>query len=661
MDCLIFALQFFYAMISVDQLVVSFGGFELFKRISFLISPKDRIGLVGKNGAGKSTLLKIIAGQQPASEGGVVVPKDLRIGYLPQHMAIADNHSVFEETKTAFDEIIQIKNHIEHINHQIATREDYESAEYMELINQVTEFNDRFQLVGGSNFEAEIEQTLTGLGFKRSDFTRATSEFSGGWRMRIELAKILLKKPDVFLLDEPTNHLDIESIQWLEDFLKNYQGSVVLVSHDRAFLDAVTNRTVEISLGKIYDYKANYSRYLELREEHRETQLAAFKNQQKLIEDTEKFIDRFRYKATKSVQVQSRAKMLAKIDRIEIEEEDNSRLNIRFQPPQRSGTIVVECKHLTKKYDDLLVLDDIHMNIERGEKVAFVGKNGEGKTTLARVILNELEFQGHMKIGHNVQMGYFAQNQAQKLDGELNVLETIDQIAVGDVRTKIRDILGAFMFSGEDVEKKVKVLSGGERSRLAMIRLMLEPVNFLVLDEPTNHLDMNSKEMLKQALAKYEGTVLIVSHDREFLDGLVNCIYEFKDRKVKQHLGGIYEFLRRKKMDSMKELEKKNTTSVTNGQKIKPKQEENKLSYEERKEINRNIGKLEKSIEQAEQEIANLEDEIASMDKNMANPGTIDQDIFEKYDQLKAKLEKVMDEWEKNHEEYESLKLQKTW
>jgi len=649
-------------MISVDQLVVSFGGFELLKKISFLITPKDRIGLAGKNGAGKSTLLKIIAGQQPPSEGSVVVPKDIRVGYLPQHMQLADNYSVFEETKKAFDEILYIKKKIDHINHQISTREDYESDYYMDLITQVTELNDRYQMVGGSNFEAEIEQTLTGLGFRRSDFSRATSEFSGGWRMRIELAKILLKKPDVFLLDEPTNHLDIESIQWLEDFLKGYAGAVVLVSHDRAFLDAVTNRTIEISLGKIYDYKANYSRYLVLREEHRETQLASFKNQQKMIEDTEKFIERFRYKASKSVQVQSRAKMLDKLDRIEIDEEDNSRLNIRFQPPERSGTIVAECKHLTKKYGDLLVLDDIHLMIERGEKVAFVGKNGEGKTTLARIILNELEYQGTMKIGHNVKIGYFAQDQAQRLDENLSVLETIDQIAVGDVRTKIRDILGAFMFSGDDVDKKVKVLSGGERSRLAMIRLMLEPVNFLVMDEPTNHLDMRSKEILKQALASYEGTVLVVSHDREFLDGLVNCIYEFKDRKIKQHLGGIYDFLKRKKMESMKELEMKSKPDAVSEKKEKPQQPETKLSYEERKEINKNISRLEKQIEQAEEDITALENQIEAMDEKMSKPETAsDHAIFEQYEQLKTKLSEIMQGWEKNLEEYESLKSQKTW
>ncbi|MGD9929011.1 MAG: ABC-F family ATP-binding cassette domain-containing protein [Mangrovibacterium sp.] len=650
-------------MVSVDQLVVSFGGFDLFKGISFLITPKDRIGLVGKNGAGKSTLLKILAGQQLPSEGSVALPKDVRIGYLPQHMVLSNTKTVFEETRKAFDEILDLKKEIDRLNHEIATREDYETDGYMQLINRVTELNDRYHMIGGSNFEAEIEQTLKGLGFERKDFTRQTSEFSGGWRMRIELAKILLKRPDIFLLDEPTNHLDIESIQWLEDFLSSYSGSVVLVSHDKAFLDNVTNRTVEISLGRIYDYKANYSRYLELRKEQKETQLAAFRNQQKLIEETEQFIERFRYKATKAVQVQSRAKMLDRLDRIEVDEDDNSRLNIKFPPAIRSGTVVVDCKHLSKSYGSLLVLDDIHLIIERGDKVAFVGKNGEGKTTLARVILNELEYSGEMKIGHNVKVGYFAQNQAQLLDENLSVLETIDQIAVGDVRTKIRDILGAFMFSGEDVDKKVKVLSGGERTRLAMIRLMLEPVNFLVLDEPTNHLDMRSKEMLKQALAEYDGTVLVVSHDREFLDGLVKCVYEFKNRKVKQHLGGIYDFLRKKKMDSLKELEQKNKPAGgTSKEEKKAVADENKLSYEERKEINKSISRLEKSIEQSETEISRLEDEIARMDELLADPALLDDhSVFEKYEALKANLEEVMAQWEIQNEEHEALLQQKTW
>ncbi|PTN08115.1 ABC-F family ATP-binding cassette domain-containing protein [Mangrovibacterium marinum] len=652
-------------MISVDQLVVSFGGFDLFKGVSFLVAPKDRIGLTGKNGAGKSTLLKILAGKQLPSEGTVSSPKDTRVGYLPQHMVVDNTKTVFDETKTAFDEILSLKAEIDHLNHEIATREDYESDSYMQLINRVTDLNDRYLMVGGTNMEGEIEQTLKGLGFERKDFTRQTSEFSGGWRMRIELAKILLRKPDVFLLDEPTNHLDIESIQWLEDFLANYNGAVVLVSHDRAFLDNVTNRTIEISLGKIYDYKANYTRYLELRKEHRETQLAAYRNQQKLIEETEQFIERFRYKATKAVQVQSRTKMLEKLDRIEVDDEDNSRLNIKFPPAIRSGTIVAECKHLSKSYGDLEVLNDIDLIIERGEKVAFVGKNGEGKTTLARVILGELEHTGELKIGHNVKVGYFAQNQAQKLDENLTVLETIDQIAVGDIRTRIRDILGAFMFSGEDVDKKVKVLSGGERMRLAMIKLMLEPVNFLVLDEPTNHLDIRSKEMLKNALADYDGTVLVVSHDREFLDGLVNCVYEFKHKKVKQHLGGIYDFLQKKKLESLKELEQKTKPGANNAAKTvvaAPAADDNKLSYEERKEINKQISRLEKSVEQSENDIARIEDEIATMDQQMANPEMLnDASIFEKYDQLKQELEKVMEQWTEYTEEYEGLLKQKTW
>jgi len=656
-------LKIFVAMISVDQLVVSFGGFDLFKGISFLITQKDRIGLTGKNGAGKSTLLKIIAGKQNPSEGSISAPKDVRIGYLPQHMVVSNTKTVFEETRKAFDEILSMKNEIDRLNHEIATREDYESDSYMNLIHRVTDLNDHYLMFGGNNMEAEIEQTLKGLGFERKDFTRQTSEFSGGWRMRIELAKILLQKPDVFLLDEPTNHLDIESIQWLEDFLSSYSGAVVLVSHDRAFLDNVTNRTVEISLGKIYDYKANYSKYLELRKEHKETQMAAYRNQQKLIEETEQFIERFRYKATKAVQVQSRSKMLEKLERIEVEEEDNSRLNIKFPPAIRSGTVVVDCKHLSKSYGNFEVLNDIDLTIERGEKVAFVGKNGEGKTTLARVILSELDHTGELKIGHNVKVGYFAQNQAQLMDESLTVLETIDEIAVGDVRTKIRDILGAFMFSGEDVDKKVKVLSGGERTRLAMIRLMLEPVNFLVMDEPTNHLDMRSKEMLKNALAEYDGTVLVVSHDREFLDGLVNCVYEFKNRKVKQHLGGIYDFLQKKKLESLKELEQKpaNSQTVVKEEKVAPV-EENKLSYEERKEINKSITRLEKLIEQSENEVARLEEEIAAMDKKMADPDNLnDPSVYEQYEKLKRDLETVMEQWAESTDEHEQLLKQKTW
>jgi len=652
----------FFIMISVDQLVVSFGGFDLLKGISFLITPKDRIGLVGKNGAGKSTLLKILAGLQQPTTGKISCPKDIRLGYLPQHMVLSDTRTVFEETRKAFDEILDMKKEIERINHQITTRDDYESAEYMELINRLTELNDRFLMIGGGNFEADIELTLKGLGFERKDFDRPTSEFSGGWRMRIELAKILLKKPDIFLLDEPTNHLDIESIQWLEDFLKGYSGSVVLVSHDKAFLNNVTTRTIEISLGQIYDFKANYDRYVELRKEQKENQLAAYRNQQKMIEDTEQFIERFRYKATKAVQVQSRSKMLDKLERIEVDEEDHSRLSIRFAPAVRSGTVVVDCKHLSKSYGDLQVLDDIHLTIERGEKVAFVGKNGEGKTTLARIIINDLDHKGELKIGHHVRIGYFAQNQAQRLDENLTVLETIDQIAVGEIRTKIRDILGSFMFSGDDVDKKVRVLSGGERTRLAMIRLMLEPVNFLVLDEPTNHLDMRSKERLKQALIDYDGTVLIVSHDREFLDGLVNCVYEFRNRKIRQHLGGIYDFLTKKKMESLRELEQKSKPAPSPAGESKKIVEKNNFSYGERKEINKNISRLEKSIARSEDEITRLEAEIEQIDSKMSEPGWLsDPALFEKYEQLKADLKKVMEDWENQNREYEELQKQKTW
>lgn len=647
-------------MISVDQLVVSFGGFELFKGISLLVSPKDRIGLVGKNGAGKSTLLKILSGQKQPNEGVVSVPNDVRIGYLPQHMVIVDGRTVFEEAVTSFEEILKLESRIEEINHELATRTDYESAEYHRLLDHVTEFNDRFHMLGGNNFEAEVERTLMGLGFLRSDFTRQTSEFSGGWRMRVELAKILLKRPDVFLLDEPTNHLDIESIQWLEDFLKNYNGAVVLVSHDRAFLDAVTNRTIEITLGRIYDYKANYSKYLVLRQELKEQQLAAYINQQKMIEDTEKFIARFRYQATKAIQVQSRIKMLERLERLEVDDEDSSALRIKFPPALRSGTIVAEAKELTKNYGKLNVLNKIDIIIERGEKVAFVGKNGEGKTTLARIIMNEIEYEGDMKLGHNVKIGYFAQDQAKRLDQNLTVFETIDRIAVGEIRTKIRNILGGFMFSGDDVDKKVSVLSGGECSRLAMVKLMLEPVNLLVLDEPTNHLDMKSKEILKQALIDYDGTVIVVSHDREFLDGLVNCVYEFKDKKVKQHLGGIYDFLRRKKIESMKELERKDAPVV---QEIKPQkvEETEKYSFEERKEINKNISRVEKSIEKTEQEIAVLEQKIADMDNVLAETDGSDPDIFKRYDQLKRELGQKMYEWELLQEEQEELLQKKTW
>lgn len=647
-------------MISVDQLTVSFGGFDLFKKISFLVTPKDRIGLVGKNGAGKSTLLKIIAGVQEATSGNVVMPKSSTIGYLPQQMKLTDGRTVREEALTAFESIRSLEREIAQMNEELASREDYESEGYMALINKVTEKQERFAILGGGNYEADLEKTLLGLGFVRSDLTRPTSEFSGGWRMRIELAKILLRKPDLFLLDEPTNHLDIESIQWLENFLKDYNGSVILVSHDKAFLDNVTNRTVEISLGKIYDYKANYSKYVELRKERREQQMAAYRNQQKLIEETEDFIERFRYKATKAVQVQSRIKQLEKLDRIEVDEEDNSRLNMKFPPAPRSGTVVVEAKEMSKSYDDLLVLDDIDATIERGEKVAFVGKNGEGKTTLARIIMGELDCDGTMKLGHNVKIGYFAQNQADLLDENISVFDTIDKVAVGDIRLKIRDILGAFMFSGEAVDKKVKVLSGGERSRLAMIRMLLEPVNLLVLDEPTNHLDMRSKEVLKQALIDFEGTIILVSHDREFLDGLVDKIYEFGNKKVKEHLGGIYDFLKKKRVENLKELER---NSNAKPEKIEVKQQDtNELSYQEKKEINKMISRFEKDVKKSEEEIARLELKVEELEAELAKPENgANADMFAEYDQTKNGVEEQMMKWEELNEQLEEWSAKKTW
>ncbi|MCK9410686.1 MAG: ATP-binding cassette domain-containing protein [Prolixibacteraceae bacterium] len=630
-------------MISVEELYVEFGGFELFKQVSFIVNPRDRIGLAGRNGAGKSTLLKIFAGKQVPTSGKVVAPKDVKIGYLPQHMDTTDSSTVIQEAARAFEEIHVLENRLNFLSNELSTRTDYDSLEYHQIMDELHEVNDRFHLLGGSNFHADIEQTLIGLGFDRKDFERQTSEFSGGWRMRIELAKILLQKPHVFLLDEPTNHLDIESIQWLESFLKDYPGAVVLVSHDRAFLDNVTNRTVEISLGKIYDYKVNYSKYLVLRVERREQQLASFRNQQKMIQDTEDFIERFRYKATKSVQVQSRIKQLDKVDRIEVDEEDTRSMNIRFPPSPRSGTVIFKAVELSKSYGNLQVLNNVDLTIERGEKIAFVGKNGEGKTTMARILMQQLECTGEQQLGHNVKIGYFAQNQASLLDEELTALETIDQIAVGDIRTKIRDILGAFMFSGEDVDKKVKVLSGGERSRLAMIRLLLEPVNFLVLDEPTNHLDIHSKGILKKALLDFDGTLLLVSHDREFLDGLVNVVYEFKNKKIKQHLGGIYEFLQKKELDSLRQLEI--NTPLKKGKK-EPIKEISVVSFEERKEINKMISKLEKQISELETYISKLENEITVTDIYMTDhPEKVDGDLLTKYEATKKQLDTELSKW----------------
>ncbi|MCD6355110.1 MAG: ABC-F family ATP-binding cassette domain-containing protein [Prolixibacteraceae bacterium] len=649
-------------MISVNKLNLSFGGFELFKEISFLINPKDRVGLIGKNGAGKTTLLKIIAGLDKPTAGSVSVPKDTTIGYLPQQMHLTNTRTLKEETAQAFSELNDLEKQISKLNDEIAGRFDYHSENYLNKLTRVNELHERFSILGGENCEAELERTLIGLGFERTDFLRPTSEFSGGWRMRIELAKLLLRKPDVFLLDEPTNHLDIESIQWLEDFLKGYKGAIVLVSHDKAFLDAVCNRTIEISLGKITDQKMNYSKFMNWKKEQREIQLAAYRNQQKLIDDTEKFIERFRYKATKAVQVQSRIKQLEKLERIEIEETDNASLKINFPPAPRSGKVVVRAKNISKNYGDHLVLSDIDLTLEQGEKVAFVGRNGEGKTTLARVIMNELQYEGELTLGHNVKIGYFAQNQAQLLNDELTVFETIDEIAVGEIRTKIRDILAAFLFRGDDIDKKVKVLSGGEKSRLAMIRLMLEPVNFLILDEPTNHLDIHSKEILKNALLGFSGTVLVVSHDREFLDGLVDCIYEFRNKKIKQHLGGIYDFLQKKKIETLKELEKKSGVNKANSKNQFKKNTINQISFHERKEISRNISKLEKQVEKAESEITTIEKKIAKIDTFLASPEKIeDSTIYEDYERLKEELEQAMERWEQKHEELESWKAKKIW
>lgn len=646
-------------MVSAEQVKLNFGGFDLFKGISFIVNPRDRIGLVGKNGAGKSTLLKLFAGLQQPTEGNIIVPKDAILGYLPQTMLTNDTRTVFDETLTAFERLRKMERKIEQLHNEMAARTDYESDDYHQLIQRVTDLNDHYNLLGGGNYHADIEQTLIGLGFKRSDFNRSTSEFSGGWRMRVELAKLLLQKPDVFLLDEPTNHLDIESIQWLEEFLKNYQGAIILVSHDRAFLDNVTNRTIEISLGRIYDYKTNYSAYVNLRTERKEQQLAAYRNQQKVIQDTEDFINRFRYKASKAVQVQSRIKQLDKIELVEVDEEDNALLNLRFPPPPHSGKLVLEAKDIGKKYGQLEVLKHIDLTIEQGEKIAFVGKNGEGKTTLARVILGELEHTGHLKLGHNVKVGYFAQNQADLLDENLTVLETVDKVAVGDIRTKIRDILGAFMFPGEDVEKKVKVLSGGERTRLAMIRLMLEPSNFLVMDEPTNHLDMRSKEVLKQALKEYSGTLLLVSHDREFLDGLVNCVYEFRDKKIKQHLGGIYDFIQKRKIESLRELEIKTPLKSNNEKVVASAGPE--VSFEEMKEINRQIKKAEKQVEVLEDQVENFENKIKEMDRQLADPQHADAGLFENYERVKRQLEQSIYEWELSIEQLEEWQRKKTW
>jgi hypothetical protein len=651
-------------MISVQNLSVEFSAKSLFDNINYVINKRDRIALVGKNGAGKSTMLKIIAGLQSPTSGQVAVPTDTTIGYLPQQMKLTDTASVIEEVRKAYGHVDEMKRRLDRMNNDLAIREDYESESYRQLIEQVSDLTERLAMEQSENFEAEMEKTLLGLGFLRDDFDRMTAEFSGGWRMRIELAKLLLTRPDVLLLDEPTNHLDIESIQWLEQFLVQKAGAVVLVSHDRAFIDNVTNRTIEISCGKIYDYAVNYSKFVVLRKERVEQQMRAYQNQQKEIADTEAFIERFRYKATKAVQVQSRMKQLAKIERIEVDEVDTSHLNLRFPPAPRSGDYPVIADNVGKSYGDHNVFSGATFTIKRGEKVAFVGKNGEGKSTLVKCIMGEIPFTGTLKIGHNVKIGYFAQNQAQLLDESITVFDTIDRVAVGDVRTKIRDILGAFMFGGEASDKKVKVLSGGEKTRLAMIRLLLEPVNLLILDEPTNHLDMGTKDILKQAIKNFDGTVIVVSHDREFLDGLVEKVYEFGGGKVRECLGGIYEFLEKKKLASLQELERKNPKSIKAPQKenltqqVQPKENSipaTRLTYAEQRERDKMLRRAAKKVEEAEAQIAVIEEDIAAIEAKIG-AGDIENDIFTLHSTRNRDLETAMSLWELASQELDELK-----
>lgn len=641
-------------MISVENLSVEFSARPLFADVSFVINKKDRIALVGKNGAGKSTLLKILAKQQLPTSGNVAIQNDISIGYLPQVMVLSDEHTVMEEAEKAFEHISEMQERIEKLNNQLAERTDYESADYMNLVERFTYESERFQMMGGMNYHAELERTLLGLGFTSNDFNRPTKEFSGGWRMRIELAKLLLRQPDVLLLDEPTNHLDIESIRWLEQFLSRSPGAVVLVSHDRAFINNVTNRTLEISCGKITDYKVTYDEFIKLRAERREQQLRAYANQQKEIADIEDFIERFRYKPTKAVQVQSRIKQLEKIVPIEVDEVDNSSLHLKFPPCSRSGDFPVICEDLRKDYDSHCVFHDVNLTIKRGEKVAFVGKNGEGKSTLVKCIMNEIPYKGSLKLGHNVEIGYYAQNQAQMLDGELTVFDTIDRVAKGDIRLKIRDILGAFMFGGEASDKKVKVLSGGERSRLAMIKLLLEPVNFLILDEPTNHLDMRTKDVLKEAILAFDGTVIVVSHDRDFLNGLVSKVYEFGGGLVREHIGGIYDFLQKKEMESLDELHTIGSPSGNSPKATTSQPSDGKLSYEERKEQAKLKRKAEKKVEQCEQLVMELENEKTKLEAKLATPeGAADATLFEAYNDIQQKLTEAELAWEEALEQLE--------
>lgn len=651
-------------MISINNLSVEFSSHPLFTNVSFVINPSDKIALVGKNGSGKSTMLKILSGLQLPSEGNIGKPSDITIGYLPQQMKIADDTTIFEETKKAFKERTSLEEELEALNRKLEDYEDFESEEYTKLLERIEYLHNRIAVDDTSNVEAEIERTLTGLGFKRSDFSRPTSEFSGGWRMRVELAKILLQQPDVLLLDEPTNHLDIESIQWLESFIQSKAKAVVLVSHDKAFLDNVTKRTIEISCGRIYDYKVSYTPFVKLREERLQQQMRAYENQQKLIADTKDFIERFRYKATKAVQVQSRIKQLEKIVPIEVDEVDTSRLHLKFPPAPRSGDYPIILEGVGKTYGDHLVFANAEFTLKRGDKVAFVGKNGEGKSTLVKCIMGEIPFDGHLKLGHNVEIGYFAQNQAQLLDESISVFDTIDNVATGDIRTKIRDILGAFMFGGEASDKKVKVLSGGEKTRLAMIKLLLEPVNFLILDEPTNHLDMKTKEILKEAIKDFDGTVIVVSHDREFLDGLVEKVYEFGGGEVKENLGGIYDFLKRKKLANLSELEKSASVSKmptpepastdlnTDSESQRPPS--SALSYAEQKERDKAIRKAEKAVKTAEEKIASLEKRQQELEAKLA-AGDASSEVLDEYSSISTKLEEEMGSWEQAQQNLENL------
>ena len=684
------AYEFHEFMISLDNLTVSYGGWTLFDNISFLINPKDRIGLVGKNGAGKTTLLRIITGEQQPTSGAVTLNGDCTIGYLPQTMRVADTTTLVEETAKAFGEVLRLEAEIDALTREIAERTDYESAAYEQLLHRLNDAQDHYHILGGETRDADIEKTLLGLGFKRSDFGRATSEFSGGWRMRIELAKLLLHRPSIFLLDEPTNHLDIESIQWLEEYLRGYNGAVLLISHDRAFLDNVTNRTVELSLGKIYDYKVSYSKYVVLRAERRAQQLAAYENQQRMIEKTEEFIEKFRYKPTKSNQVQSRIKQLERLERLEVEEEDLATLNIKFPPAPRSGQIVAEIRDAGMSFGEKHVFSGANFTIGKGDRIALVGRNGEGKTTLARMLVGQLTpTEGSVRLGANVNIGYYAQNQDDLMDGEFTVYDTLDRVAVGDIRTRLRDILGAFLFRGEDIDKKVKVLSGGERARLAMARMMLEPRNLLVLDEPTNHMDMRSKDILKNAIMKYDGTVVVVSHDREFLDGMVEKVYEFRDGGVKEYLGGIYYFLEKRKIESLREIERRDPSpkgaaakgaagndsgagsaagrgaagmkAAAKSGPVKSSAAEEpakavsagKASYEQRKEQEKLLRKLRRNVETIEAELADIEKRIAEYDARFAAATAYDEADYKAYNELKTRYDRQMHEWEKASYELE--------